>query len=74
MHKEPTRSPFDRALVLTKAEYVSLLDLIKPDVDATIAIIEAMGIDGNLWRETWSAIWRKNLDECSEECWIFSNA
>lgn len=54
---------------MSKAQYKKLLNLVKPDVEATLDLLEVHGKvkDRKAFKKRWEAVWEANLATCDEK-------
>jgi hypothetical protein len=54
---------------MSKKQYLKLIDLVKPDVEKTLDLLEAHGKlryrDG--WMKKWEKVWEDNLNTCDKD-------
>lgn len=52
---------------MTKQEYLDIIALVKPDVDALMNMVETYKLgNATRWRENWERVWQDNLDTCDD--------
>jgi hypothetical protein len=54
---------------MKRSQYEKLVNLVKPDVDALLDLLEAHGKiqDRSTFLKRWTDVWQSNLDTCNED-------
>lgn len=52
---------------MKKEEYEELVDLVRPDVDSLINLLQKYNLTENPseWRDRWESVWKRNLESCN---------
>lgn len=54
---------------MKQTQYQELIDLVKPDVEELVDLLEAHGQleSTQKWKDRWQAVWDENLDSCDKK-------
>ena len=53
---------------MSREEYEALLELVKPDVEGLLDLLQLYGKIKNKveWYDRWQEVWKDNLDSCDK--------